>query len=219
MRKNRNTNGTYLHLTDSELILLDGKCGKDTQKIVEKAKNRLAFVKLIPDHDPRIVSLYADLVRYAEENGELNFSTVNVQWCPVCHKTGSYKKTLLGETNLKKLNFFPAIEFAHTIVGNSINLGCCYKCFALLKPLLPKLADIRAEISEEITGIPPAYKRYDKYKCKKCGWSGGTNMMGFSPTFSGDGHYPSTCPKCGVKNTLLGENYLENANGFVLVKI
>jgi len=214
-----------VEITDEILVLLDGKCDEKTQKEVDAAKLRLDTVRSMPEIDPKIAEFFAGMKRLALKSGRLVYQTKRSGYCPVCEKRGGYVKYKSGRkkgmSNFNRPITFTGVEFEHCFcsIKDRFNFGCCLDCFEKLKPLLPALADLRAEIPEAITGVAPKFKWHKEYKCKECGWIGGEYQMGRSKCLMGSGTYASTCPKCGAENKPLLDSKVELTYGYVLTEV
>lgn len=220
-----------MNLTDEELTLLDGKCRPEIQKEVEAAKRRLAMATKLADIPVEIAKLVADAVQLAKTTGELKASRGETRHCVVCQKNAGYAKRKRtsrdgfhrkGEPDYTKPLYLSAIDLGRGFIvfKGHITLGCCVDCWPKVKAILTEeLAGVRAEIAESITGQPPRYKRYDKVKCKSCGWEGHEGLMLRHSTIMGDGTYPSGCPNCNQHNLFFGPRIIERADGFEIIEV
>jgi len=93
------------------------------------------------------------------------------------------------------------------------SLGCCREFWDKVRPkLAARLADVKAEIAEGITGYPPRWKRFRRYKCDQCGWAGHEGQLLKLPAlFSGE--YAGECPGCHAKNRPLYSNVVKIVTG------
>lgn len=213
-------------LTLDEILLLDGKCNPDIQKKINVAKRAQENILKYSDLTPLEATFVGNLVNEATTNGILVFSHRNIDACPVCNKIAGYAKYSRtskyhrkGDTNHSKPLSFRGFEFAKRFVSfkGSVTIGCCKDCWEKLKNIIiEQVKDIKAEIN--IPGITSKFKRYDRRKCKECGWEGGKNEMGMLPALMG-GKYPGICPKCKAKSNFLDPSIFEIADGFELIEI
>lgn len=213
-------------LTDNELILLDGQCREETQREVDKAKARLAMIAAIPDASAADAAFIADAVTEAQSTGRLIFAHVRIRSCRVCKASGGYRRYTRngryhrkGDPNYDKPTYLNGVELAKrfvTMQGHA-TLGCCSDCFKRIQPaLIEKLADVHAEISKGITGTDPAFKRFDKMTCEKCGWTGHEGQMRLLRAIM-DGNYSGGCPNCPAENRFLGPTLIKHQDGFEVV--
>lgn len=215
-----------MDLTDSELVILDGRCSPETQSLVEAAKERLAMVDSLPG-EPAIAGFVADAVRAAREDGRLRYETTSLSHCKICGRDAGYAKYKRsgryhekGATRYDRPLYIGGVELRGGFirVQGCARLGCCHECFAKAKPhLKTALAAVRAEISVYITGEQPKFRRYDNCECTACGWSGHDGELGLLPAIL-RGSYPGQCPKCGAKNMAFGPNIIKATEGFVVVE-
>ena len=100
-----------------------------------------------------------------------------------------------------------------------MELGCCHTCWTKLKPVVGiALADVHAELPEELTGVPPRHKCFRRQKCTRCGWEGHEGQMRKLPTLTGDGAYYGGCPNCPAQNGLFCM-VIQTQPGFVVVDV
>lgn len=216
----------YILLTDKEMLLLDGKCSDKVQKEINAAKNRLSFECRV-DAPAEVAALVADIVGKALNVGRLQYRVRRLRLCRVCGKSAGYAKYARrskwhqkGDLNYDKPLSFSGIDCEPTsvIIGGRTNFGCCQKCWEYVKPILVvELANIKADIPENISGVPSKWKYHPKRKCLECKWEGHEGQLGKLPALMA-GEYPGQCPKCGTKSLPLGPTVFENITGFELVK-
>lgn len=218
---------TRIDVTDEELLLLDGECRPEIQNKIDNLKDALKIQKEVFGVDPEISKFVVAVVEEAKTSGRLGYRCVYITRCPVCGRTDGYqthKRTSRwhrrGTPNYEKPNVFGGRELHIGCVSirNRATLGCCDECMKKATPLfMEHLIGIKAEMPQELTGVPPQYKWYQKRKCTKCGWEGHEGEMGKERTLMGDGWYPAKCPKCPAKNEFLSTP-IDIADGFVVVE-
>lgn len=214
---------TSVDLPDDLLLTLDGRGDEKLQAAVDAAKQRRDLVAENSSLTPEQAKFISSVMTHAKTNGRLRFTHSRATYCPICKASPGYLKyksgPRRGQSNYDKPLTVPGVDLSTSLVSfkNRFSLGCCSECWNILKPLLAeKLSDFPAEIPEQITGHPPAFKKYDNRKCSKCGWVGSERLMGKERTLMGDGYYPSSCPECGAKNLLFGKTIVGSADGFEL---
>lgn len=203
---------TQIHLTDPELVILDGRVSPAAQVLVDAAKERLDMAEHLSWLPKPLAGLIADIRTHALKEGRLSYSSEYVTDCRICGRKSEYalhKRTTRyhrkGEKDYDKPIRFPAIDFARGFVRISgyISLGACKDCVELAKPhLLSVLSEVKAEIPEALMGAKPKWVRVNKMLCKGCGWTGHELEMGELPTLMGDGYYRGKCPKCPAENRI-----------------
>jgi hypothetical protein len=216
-----NTEAEYkVELVAQELLLLDGKCGIETQKIVDLAKQAASF-----GESPQ-AKFAAQVVEFAKANGAVDFVNTSLSYCSVCGETAGYAKHKRstqyhqkGSNNTAKRLYLPGIDFKKrgfiSVKGYS-SLGCCLSCLETAKlMILSGLEGVQVEIPERFSGKSPIYKKYEKVKCS-CGWEGHEGEMKKLPTLMGDGSYPGECPSCGKRNGMFVTN-IERTGDFVVI--
>lgn len=212
-------------LTLDELLLLDNKCNSEVQKEVDNAKRVKMLINTeLTEPEARFIN---DIIQELSTNGKLIFRYVGLNHDSYSGKSCGYAQYTRrsryhhrGEIDYSKPIPFNGYEFADRCVRMTgyANLGCSKEFYEKIKSkLLEHLKDIKGEIPKEITGHEPRWKKYDKRKCNKCGWTGNEKEMGRSPCIM-EGTYPSTCPKCGAKNQIFQKDIVEIIPGFELVE-
>lgn len=216
-----------LNLSDHELVILDGQCSETVQQAVDAAKQRLAAIAALPQLTEKQAGFVADVVREARENGKLTFRFSSIRSCPLCERKAGYAVRTrrsawarAGTPNYDKPLYLSGIELAERFlsVKGYVSLGCCRECMDFMKPFLTEaLADVRAEIPENITGHAPRFLWYRNQHCTKCEWSGHEGQMGFIPAVF-QGKYRGKCPQCGAENLFLGPTIIKSIDGFTVVE-
>lgn len=217
-------------LTDDEAILLDGRVRVEVQPLVDMAKKRinarLVFHNLSDADRKFLVALQEE----ARSNGILVIRHARITNCPVCKKVGfngeryaKYKRrTSLhekGDINFSKPLKMAAVDLAHRFVtvDGYVALGCCSECLERLRPdIRYALTGIRAQLPEQLTGVPSEFRKWSIRHCKKCDWEGSEEEMGEDYALMG-GKYKSTCPNCGAKNQAFGPIYIDIVTGKFVV--
>jgi len=200
-----------VHLTDEQLILLDGHVDGETQGLIDVAKLRLSTIEAMPQCTPAEAGFIADAVREAATNGILICKSADLAKCRVCGEQHTYaihtrngKYHQKGSLNLDKPLYLRGVELADRFVNvkGYPHLGCCKGCWDRIKPLVSEaVKDIRAEIHRSITGTQPKWTKYHNCYCTKCDWKGHLGQLGLLPAVMG-GNYRGVCPSCEAKNTL-----------------
>lgn len=196
-----------VRLDDEELMLLDGRCGEEPQREVDRAKLRIAMRAKYPSLPPAIAGLVGDVVSHAQENGRLAFLGRHTRWCALCGKSPEPLRYRSGRRRgqIKDHGRLFGREFrdAFVRVENHISLGGCAECIEAARPaLVAELESVRAEIPQALTGHAPRWTRWPRRHCTKCEWEGHEGQMGLLSTVMGDGRYRGSCPSCGAQNTL-----------------
>jgi hypothetical protein len=188
---------TEVKLTHDEILVLDGKCSLETQKIVDSIKEErlLASEGLTPEQS-RILN---KILTYARTHGEVDFQWRNIsgyQRCPICNKRAGYATFKTGKNkgheNTKKPLYIYGAKFGPEFI--------CYACHDVMKPIIRRhLDNIKCELHRELMleGAIPMVKS-EAYKCNKCGWTGYEHQIGKMPCLMGGGYYPGKCPGCGA---------------------
>ena len=218
-------------LTDMELLILDGNCSKEVQAEVEMAKQRIEAKESMPDVEPAISDFVVQVVAEANKKGVLRLRSKSLSHCSVCKQSGgyyTYKRSSRyhnkGDLNYDKPKYLSGIELAVrfvTMTGYAA-CGCCSECWAKAKPIiLEKIesGEIKAEVSESITGKPSRFKKCANKECSECGWKGHEGQMSKRMTLIGNGYYPAVCPNCGAENIPLGPTKVKDVDGFTLVEV
>lgn len=208
--------GMKIELTDTELILLDGKVSPDAQKEIELAKQRIALVGFSKGQQAFLVAVKNE----AETNGILGCRYVRVAYCKICKRDPGYAKYKSstqyhkkGDLNRKKPLSFQGIDLALRFVTMTgyPTLGCCSDCWKEIQPAVTEiLKDVQAEIPKGITGTPSRYKKVFIMACE-CGWKGLETEMGELPAVMG-GKYKGKCPSCGFENRFLGPHRIRRVH-------
>lgn len=198
-----------VYLTDTELILLDGKCSEKVQKRVNLAKDRLSLQSILTNIKPEYSSFIADVVNEAKTEKKLIYKSKYIHRCGVCKKSAGYAKYTRstgyhrkGQENFDKPLIMDGIELAERFVvfKDTAILGCCYDCFKEIKPfLVQELKSVEAELPEALMGVKSKYKKCEIYSCTICNWTGSESQMGFVNAVF-EGKYKGKCPQCSAKN-------------------
>lgn len=188
-----------VNLSYDEIILLDGKCNKEAQKLVDKAKLENSF-----GLDPICNAILAQSIK----SGKLTWTRVTISSCIVCaakpagyhtydrnsryHSKGSY--------NYDKPLRYSGIKpnQGSLIVENAP--GLCIDCWfdIYLPKLIKHIIDNDLPIEIQKNNIAETkYIRDNIRICKDCGNKIQESKMGkeYSLFRRGD-TYPATCPYC-----------------------
>lgn len=198
-------------IPDSDLVLLNGLCSPATQKLVDGAMSRLAIAATNEGLSQEMSEVIQEAVTDALATGKLIARRSRTRYCSCCKKSAGYAKYprngrhhRKGDNNHDKPLTIDGMELksAFITIKDYISNGCCMQCWKTLQPaLINALRDVKAEISESITGVPAKYKKHDIMHCKKCGWKGPEFEMGLDDAIFG-GTFRSKCPQCPAKNNL-----------------
>lgn len=211
-------------LTTDEMLLLDGKVRPEIQKEVDLAKEAKALEDFADDAAQ--ARFIADALREARTNGRLICRWIQLYYCNYTSRSAGYgthrrrgKYHRKGETDYNKPLTMAGVELADRflrIQGRAI-LGCCKEFWDKVRPKLAlQLQDIEAEIAEELTGYPPRWKRFNRYECDQCKWTGHEGQLLELPALFG-GRYAGECPNCHAKNLPLSPSVVKVVDGFELV--
>lgn len=219
---------TAVHLTDTELTLLDGRCSDDVQKKVEQAKDRLQMGARLTDVPPAIAGFVADAIAEAKARGLLICQDTALRFCKLCGQSGGFhtyprngRHHRKGEIDLDRPKMLHGVELADRVVTMKgyPTLGCCSTCWNVARPLLAaELQTVRAQVSSAITGHPPAWRLFSNRTCA-CGWVGHEGLMlPVIGLFSGR-EVPGKCPACKREDNQFGLRVVMVADGFTLVPV
>lgn len=215
---------TSVRLTDEELARLDGQVRPEIQREVDAAKARIEAVATI-NLRPALAAFVADVVSEAERKGELVYWNKRVRSCALCDWGGEYVRFKSGPRKGTPNRAKPVVRLGKELarrfitIDGHVTLGGCAAC---VEEALPALCDHLAEVRAQVPGAlavegRPAWRRYNRKRCTKCGWEGHEGQMGQLPTLLGDGSYPGQCPSCGVKQMALGRVVFDLLDGFDVV--
>lgn len=122
-------------------------------------------------------------------------------------RTRNSSKGWGGITNRDKPPTLHGVSLVDRVVrvpGN-VELGCCSACCTKLRShVATALADVRAELPEQLTGVPPRYKCFCLRKCTQCSWERHEGQMRKLRALMGGGTYYGGCPSCPAENGLFG---------------
>lgn len=217
---------TRVDLTDDELTVLDGRCRDEVQDEVDAAHRRIAARGRHPELASALAGLVADAVAEARLNGRLAWKAKPIDYCPLCgwvgeparYKSGPRK----GEVKLNgQRGMTGGVELAHRFVTiqHHVRLGGCRECVETAEPALrEELRGVPAQVPERLRAEgEPKLVRYERRRCKHCGWEGHEGQMGRLLALTGGGTYPGECPSCGVTHLPLGPLPFELLDGFAVV--
>lgn len=212
---------TSVSLSDSDLAVLVGSGDADVRAAADAARARLAAPSTWPTVPPHVAALVADVIAEAQKNGRLIYRGVSVSSCRYCGVRSEFKVP----PRKRKEREYPVhgVEFADrlVIISRHISVGACRVCVDQAMPVL------REELSGFAVQLPsalqiegaPVHRRWDRCRCKECGWSGHEGQLGKLRTLMGDGDYPGKCPSCGAERRFLGPNPFEQVEGFEVVAL
>lgn len=195
-----------VHLTDDELLVLDGHCSDSVQAAVNDARRRVEARGTYPGLPPAQAGFVADVVAEAEATGRLRFSNCRIDRCRLCGRDAGYVKyksgPRKGQDNYGKPRRMAGVELAARLVTvrGHVRLGGCLDCVGTLLPILIEaLRDVAAEVPDKLRADgSPIRARYQDRRCRACGWAGHEGQMASAPTLLGEGTYPAACPACGA---------------------
>ncbi len=205
-----------IKLTDTEIVLLDGRCSAATQIEVDAAKRRLALAATGVDEG--VAGVIAAAVDEAKASGKLVWKHVRIGYCGLCKAGGGYAPYKAGpkrgKPNYKKPRSLSGVEMKHSFISvtfggqSSITIGACADCVEKMLPALRKnLRGVQAELPAELREIEaPTFKRFGRRRCKACGWVGHEGQMGPVRTLFGDGNFPGVCPACAYRTVPLNSS-------------
>jgi len=215
----------YVHLTDDEFVVLDGRCTNETQAKVNAAKARVAARGAYGHLTPGVAGLIADAVAEATEHGLLWFANRRIDRCRICKTSAGYAPyksgPRKGKPNYGRPLTLHGIELADrfvTVQGH-ITCGGCTDCVnAALPDLREALRGIKVQLPAQLyTDGEPRWVRHRNRQCTSCGWTGHEGEMTRARTLMGDGTYPAGCPSCGTENGF-GRSPVDLADGHTIVE-
>lgn len=216
---------TRVDLSDAELVLLDGRCGETVQAEVDAARDRIAARGRHPTMPPALSGLVADAATEARTNGRLVWTTKPIDYCPLCGWVGKPARYKSGprKGEIKpngRRGMTGGVDLAHRFVTiqHHVRLGGCRECVETAEPALRKeLRGVPAQVPDRLRAEgEPKRVRYERRRCKSCGWEGHEGRMGRLTAVMG-GTYPGECPDCGAKQLPLGPLEFEHVDGFDVV--
>jgi hypothetical protein len=193
-------------LTADELVRLDGVCSADVQAEVDKAKSALR-IGATQSLTPKQSQFVAHVVATANTDKLLVYSSRRIRSCLICdafagyatYKSGRNK----GRANHDKPRHLASVELRDTFltVDGHVSVGGCKACVDALLPVLrAELADVRAELPDQLRAEDaPRFKRYRLAVCTSCGWTGHEGLMRPVRALMG-GTYPGGCAVCSASN-------------------
>lgn len=212
---------TYVgSLTDEELMVLDGKCRAEIQPKCAAARARSEQVAAMPDVPPHIARFVADVVTEATQRGEVTLFRLDLHRCDYCGTSAGYAKPRGRQRYGKQLSI-SGVDLARRFVNvkGCANVGCCHECWTIAQPLVAKaLESVRAAVPESISGHAPRFAKYDRRKCRSCGWTGHEGQMGRLACYIGYGTFPGKCPKCATESMMFDSKF-DVVDGYEVVEI
>lgn len=213
-------------LLDTEWLLLDGQCRPEVQIMVDAARERLVMRGRYANMEPALAGFIADVIREAQQEGQLIYQHRRITFCPLCKRAAAYpvyksgrKK---GQPNYSKPRLgFAGIELAYRFVRieGHVALGGCADCINGVEPWLrEELRGVPTQLTESLKADgEPQRIRYKRKRCKLCGWEGHEGEMRQLPAIMGSS-YPGGCPNCPAETGLF-RNDIEHCEGFVVEEL
>lgn len=188
----------------------------EVRSAAEAARDRIAAPARWPTVSAHVAALIADVLTEARNEGRLIYRVDTASRCRYCGTHSEWKK--LPRKRREREIMIRCVDFACRvlIIQGHISVGACLECVEQALPYL------RAELSTFPVQLPmqlrtegaPVYRRWDRCRCKRCGWSGHEGQLGRLMTLMNDGDYPGKCPSCGAERTLWGPDPFERLVGF-----
>lgn len=207
-------------LSFDELYRLNGHVREEVQKIIDEA--------LLANSFPFPLGIMGEILVNSQKNGTLTWRYKDISECKYCDKkrqyytyTRSSRNHRKGETNYSSPKYHRGIKFNEgfvTIQGlGDLCVDCC-----------TKHSVIETMVSYIVTNdLPIQIQTNDYYEtkyikdpiliCFKCNLEMQESKMGRSPTWLGNGSYPSTCPHCSANSTAFGSHH-KTTSKFVMLK-
>lgn len=195
-----------VELTDDEVLLLDGNCRPEIQRLVEAIKlKKLCLAELT--HLPlRHATIISHIVAMTFRAQAVEFRMDSFSYCSVCQESSGYAKYKSNsryhrkgdENRDKPLKFYGVSVFHYTSI--------CGACKEKLWPVLGSLLGVLyAEVPEYFTGVKPKYKKAGLKHCKQCDYE--------ADEFQFSQRHETVCPKCGYKNQGYMNTIIESVPG------
>lgn len=189
-----------VYLTYDEIVLLDGKVGEKSQKVIEQAKKENSF---------GLDDFCNEILRMAVERGELTWGSQKISCCEHCRDKpkGYYKYSRSSRYHRKgdidydrPYSYIGVKPFQGFVVFQGLP-GVCLECW--MDKYLPKIVkyivDNDLPVELQMNAIAGTKWKKDKMKiCYDCGKEMYESEMKRSDTLFGNGTYPSDCPYCGA---------------------
>lgn len=194
-------------LTDTEILLLDGKVNKEVQ-------DKIDFIKRAKFHSENPV--IAKIIENSLQLGTFKADRESIRYCGLCKsgykyekhtRNGKYHKK--GDFNLKKPIYINGWKINRGFISIA-NMGdFCDECnkkdniissvkFIILEKNLP---------IELLRDKDTKFKKDDKRICFNCKEPMFESEMSQSPTMMGNGYYPAGCPKCKAESVFFGPSH------------
>jgi hypothetical protein len=208
-----------LKLNPSELAQLDGKCSPDVQETVNLLRKS---AQIADKHNvPLSWGMFAaKAVKAAERDGILICRPVSMVRCEVTGKRAERRMITRGrDKGLEQDIPFSGFELSDRFIQmqNHPNIGIAGDAISAMSPILiDVLRDVRAEISEKLTGEPPRFKKEKILRHDACDWEGPEHQAFTINKF----HLPNTsgCPCCN-KSSSMSFGLLKNTGRSVVTPI
>jgi hypothetical protein len=209
-----------VHLTDAELMALDGRCSPTVQAAVNAATARVRAATTWPGLPHGLAGLVADTVTEARRTGAITYRATRLRSCDWCHREAGYATYQTGRragtVNRSRPLAFPGVEMStRPLTVGLVHLGACRECMAAVTPVLvDALRDVIAETPTELSAPGrPMYRRHGIRHCTRCGWAGHDGQMRAVPGEAGPRSVG--CPNCPAVNN--GSPVIEPVDGFVVL--
>jgi len=210
-----------IRATYEELLLLDGKCSDEVQKIIDAAKTEHSIGFELP--------FMNEALRKAQETGKLEWAFPMIRHCSFCDKKRGYHKYPRssryhhkGQDNADKPLYYSGVRFNPGIVQIQGVGDICYECFKklrVLERLIDYILDNDLRIEIQKNDFKPTRYIKDPVKiCFQCEKEMRESQMGRVSTVMRDGTYPGKCPHCGAIQQWLGKQH-KHTDKFVMVNV
>ena len=210
----RNNDGTFdIRVTSEELFMLDGKCSKAIQTLIDTVKAENVY---------GLDAFANQVISEAIKIGELDWHYMQISSCEHCGKLPRYipyksnsRYHKKGEPNFSKPWYHPGVRIEHMY---SVSAICCDCWNGMLPQIIKVILD--KDLPVEIRKNEIAKTRYVKdvervcYQCGKTMWE---SEMSERPTIMGNGRYKAGCPHCGAESLFLGDHHKQTGK-FRLIK-
>lgn len=209
---------TSISLSDRDLARLVDSDDTETRAEALAASNRITAATRWPSIPSHVAALVADILREAKTEGRLTYRTEMISFCRYCGAKSTWEKSKRRRRDYEaKLS---GREFAHRflVMRGHISVGGCSACVEQALPVLRgELALFPVELPETLrTDGASLYRRWDRCRCKTCGWSGHNGQLGKLPALM-QGEYHGKCPSCGAERRLFQDPF-ECLDGFDVVE-
>lgn len=200
-----------VELSLEELEIINGKVSIEAQEVINLAKKEGSYGFSL--------SIMNELLREAEEKGELSWRYKDIRSCKYCDEkpydyyryTRNSRYRTKGEKNYDKPKYYRGIKFNEgfvTIQGQGDMCGECCEKHNVINTLIDYILDKDLKIQIQKNNYKESRYLKDAIRiCFNCENEMTESEMGKSSTMMGDGYYPSTCPKCDSKGSAFGNSH------------